>query len=65
MNLCPSGKKSYGDASAAWARLVEIRNETRVLARVYDLKRRCPKRIYKCPVCSFWHLTSADRMVRS
>ena len=63
MFLCPSGKQSYADASSAWARLCEIRNEVRRTERTYNLRRRCPRRIYQCPDCGLWHLTSADRMV--
>jgi hypothetical protein len=63
--LCPTGKMTFGDAATAWARLCEIRADMRADERRGPVTRRCPKRIYQCTHCGYWHLTSERRMVSS
>ena len=58
IKLCPSGKHAYPDAASAWRTLCAMRNGAR---HAVNFTRRCPRRIYECPHCGFWHLTSVDR----
>jgi hypothetical protein len=51
LQLCRTGKTCFFDAATAWRRLCEIRRE-----KLRDHDR--PRRIYLCPICGFWHLTS-------
>lgn len=63
MQLCPTNKTVYADAASAWRRLCEIRAEYRQHEATYRTRKRCPKRIYQCEQCGWWHLTSADKLV--
>ena len=57
--LCSSNKHAYTDAASAWSAMCSMRNEVR---HTVNANRRCPRRIYQCPECGFWHLTSTDRI---
>jgi predicted RNA-binding Zn-ribbon protein involved in translation (DUF1610 family) len=52
LKLCPSNKWTFYSAQDAWKRLCELK----VLNRGKDCK--VPSRIYQCPDCGYWHLTS-------
>lgn len=30
-----------------------------------NTKDRAPKRIYECPICNFWHMTSQEEYIKS
>lgn len=51
---CPSGKKGYRDKIGAMLALAET-------ARASRGANREESRYYKCPDCSWWHLSSRRR----
>lgn len=54
---CPSGKKGYRDKIGAMLALAETTRASRSANREES-------RYYKCPTCSWWHLTSSRRRPR-
>jgi hypothetical protein len=52
-----SGKRSYPDEAAASAALDEVRR-ARSLGGWDDRHGHAPTRVYSCPACGNWHMTS-------
>ena len=49
---CPSGKRRFRDHESARRVLTEMRRASR--------RQVVPARIYECPLCQGWHLTSKE-----
>lgn len=53
IRICSSDKKTFLNASDAWKRLCDLRTLGRRTGNTYY-----PIRVYECPECGGWHLTS-------
>lgn len=53
--MCKTNKKRYPDELTAKIKLVEIRASRELRNRT----RRREQRVYRCPFCCGWHLTSS------
>ncbi len=53
MSVCQTGKVIYGSRLSALFALVQIQRQ--------DDPQHREKRVYRCPVCRRWHLTSQER----
>jgi hypothetical protein len=60
IRLCPSGKWSFALEEEARRRLAVDGSKPDHLHG----KGHAPVRIYRCPMCRFWHLTSRKRLAR-
>ena len=52
IRICSSEKRTFLTAQDAWRRLCELRRIDRKVGRKH------PIRVYECPECGGWHLTS-------